>query len=185
VTYASPSRSAKTTPVARKHFERGSLSFLVVERRGNWYKVLLPTRPNGSMGWIPKEVTHRRWVEYAIRINRARRELEVRHRGKRLLKTRVVVGAPATPTPRGNYYVTNLIKVIPPDSVFGPHAFGISAHSPTLATFNGKEPQIAIHGTNRPELVGSAVSNGCIRVPNRLIERMADVIPDGTPVFIT
>ena len=43
---------------------------------------------------------------------------------------------------------------------------------------------IAIHGTNRPELIGGAHSNGCIRIPNEVITVLAETVPMGTPVDI-
>jgi lipoprotein-anchoring transpeptidase ErfK/SrfK len=43
---------------------------------------------------------------------------------------------------------------------------------------------IAIHGTNRPDLIGRAVSNGCIRVRNDVLRRIFAATPEGTPVEI-
>jgi lipoprotein-anchoring transpeptidase ErfK/SrfK len=42
----------------------------------------------------------------------------------------------------------------------------------------------SIHGTNRPDLLGSAVSNGCIGVRNDVLLRMWELAPGGTPVSI-
>ncbi|MEG6573478.1 MAG: L,D-transpeptidase [Caldibacillus debilis] len=42
-----------------------------------------------------------------------------------------------------------------------------------------------IHGTNRPELIGGYVSQGCIRLPNEDIERLYEKVPLGTKIFIT
>jgi lipoprotein-anchoring transpeptidase ErfK/SrfK len=53
-----------------------------------------------------------------------------------------------------------------------------------LDMFDGGLPEIAIHGTNQPELMGQARSNGCIRLPNDAIQRLAEVVPLGTPVEI-
>jgi len=41
-----------------------------------------------------------------------------------------------------------------------------------------------IHGTNKPETVGQAVSHGCVRMRNDDIERLFEMVPVGTPVFI-
>ena len=43
---------------------------------------------------------------------------------------------------------------------------------------------IAIHGTNEAELLGSAVSHGCIRVANDVVEQLWKLVPTGTPVLI-
>ena len=41
-----------------------------------------------------------------------------------------------------------------------------------------------IHGTNKPETVGRAVSHGCVRLRNQDIEALFEMVPVGTPVFI-
>ena len=41
-----------------------------------------------------------------------------------------------------------------------------------------------IHGTNAPWLIGSAVSNGCIRLTNEDIIDLYDRTPIGTPVLV-
>jgi lipoprotein-anchoring transpeptidase ErfK/SrfK len=42
----------------------------------------------------------------------------------------------------------------------------------------------ALHGTNRPETVGQAVSHGCVRLRNEDIARLYGMVPVGTPVYI-
>lgn len=46
------------------------------------------------------------------------------------------------------------------------------------------EEQIAIHGTNKPELLGQAVSHGCIRLSNEDARRLYYEVEIGTPVII-
>jgi hypothetical protein len=41
-----------------------------------------------------------------------------------------------------------------------------------------------LHGTNNPDQVGQNISNGCVRVPNDIIEQIAAQAPLGTPVTI-
>jgi len=50
------------------------------------------------------------------------------------------------------------------------------------AVYLGEE--IAIHGTDRPELLGSRVSHGCIRLDNRHAQRLFHNVQVGTPVVI-
>lgn len=42
----------------------------------------------------------------------------------------------------------------------------------------------AIHGTNRPETVGRAVSHGCVRLLNKDISKLYGMVQVGTPVYI-
>jgi hypothetical protein len=41
-----------------------------------------------------------------------------------------------------------------------------------------------IHGTDHPESIGRAASHGCVRLRNEDIEKLYDMVPVGTPVFI-
>jgi len=47
-----------------------------------------------------------------------------------------------------------------------------------------KEPGYFIHGTNKPFGVGQKVSHGCIRLHNQHILTLAEIVPNGTPVYI-
>jgi hypothetical protein len=42
----------------------------------------------------------------------------------------------------------------------------------------------AIHGTNQPNSIGRAVSHGCVRVRNEDIDKLYEMVPVGTPVYI-
>jgi lipoprotein-anchoring transpeptidase ErfK/SrfK len=100
-----------------------------------------------------------------------------------VLRTKVAVGSPATPTPTGSYYVNQ--RLIPSDQSgpFGPAALGISAFSNVLTGWTQGGP-IGIHGTNQPWSIGHAVSNGCVRLPNPVLRRLFRATPAGTPVVI-
>ena len=41
-----------------------------------------------------------------------------------------------------------------------------------------------IHGTNNPGSIGQSVSHGCVRMRNEDIEKLFEIVPIGTPVFI-
>jgi hypothetical protein len=41
-----------------------------------------------------------------------------------------------------------------------------------------------IHGTDHPETIGRAASHGCVRLRNEDIEKLYEMVPVGTPVFI-
>ncbi|HEX8391374.1 MAG TPA: L,D-transpeptidase [Longimicrobium sp.] len=52
----------------------------------------------------------------------------------------------------------------------------------TTALFLGEG--IALHGTDKPELLGQAVSHGCIRMTNEAARALYHEVDVGTPVFI-
>ena len=161
----------------------GDRVFLVLDEKDDFLLVQLPIRPNGSTGWIRQdqvvidEVTTRAQVD--LRDN----SLTVWDGDDILVQTSAAVGKPSTPTPLGDFYVRDIIEKNP-NGAYGSFILGLSGFSEVLETFNGGEPAIAIHGTNRPDLVGEEVSNGCVRIPNELVELLAETVPLGTPVEI-
>jgi lipoprotein-anchoring transpeptidase ErfK/SrfK len=104
---------------------------------------------------------------------------------KRILKTKVGVGRAVTPTPSGLYYITELLKQPDPTGIYGPYAFGLSAHSNVLHEFAGRNGILGLHGTNFPQGIGTDVSHGCLRVSNKVILKLAHSLPIGTPVRIS
>ena len=149
----------------------------------SWYRLKLPIRPNGAVGYVrPADVLVAK-VRTRIEVDLSARKLSF-YKGRRLvLRTPVAVGSPATPTPTGRFYVNQRLVPANPDGAFGPAALGVSAFSDVLTGWAQGGP-IGIHGTNEPWSIGRAVSNGCIRVPNETLKRLFAATPGGTPVVI-
>jgi lipoprotein-anchoring transpeptidase ErfK/SrfK len=151
----------------------------------DWVEVLLPARPNGQTGWVRASDVTLSTTDVSIWIYIAERELDLYRGDDLLLTTPIVVGADDTPTPRGLFYVTDPLDFTAnPAGIYGAYALGLSAFSEVLSSFNGYPPQVAIHGTNQPELLGTAASNGCIRLPNDAVLEVAEAAGLGTPVYI-
>ena len=89
-----------------------------------------------------------------------------------------------TPTPGGLYFTNMLLQPPDPNGPYGTYAYGLSGYSDTLQTFNNGPGQLGIHGTNEPGKMGQNVSNGCIRLRNQDIEKLAGILPLGVPVQI-
>jgi hypothetical protein len=148
-----------------------------------WYRVQLPIRPNGATGWVRAKDVWVGKVDTRIAVDISDRRLTLFRGGREVLTTTVAVGTSATPTPTGRYYVNQRLVPAEPDGPFGPGALGISAYSDVLTGWAQGGP-IAIHGTNQPWSIGRAASNGCIRVPNDVLERIFEGALAGTPVVI-
>ena len=148
-----------------------------------WYRVQLPLKPNGVTGWVRAADVELAPVSTRILVDLSDREVTLYDRGKRVLSARAAIGSARTPTPTGRYYVNQRLRPLDPGGPFGPGAVGISAFSEVLTGWTQGGP-IAIHGTNRPELIGRAVSNGCIRVRNDLLTRIFERTRAGTPVTV-
>ncbi len=93
------------------------------------------------------------------------------------------MGTPGTPTPLGTFFLTEKISR-PPSGAYGPWILATSAYSEVLDSFDGGLPQVAFHGTNRPQLIGTQASNGCIRMPDAVDLQLHAVLPAGTPITI-
>lgn len=158
--------------------------FLVQEQRPGWVRVLLPTRPNGSTGWLRAGDVQINVSPYHIQVDLAPHQITVFNGNQVVYQGPVAIGAPATPTPPGLYYTRVLLQTPDPQSVYGPFAYGLSAHSDALTTFEGGDAEIGIHGNNDASALGKSVSHGCIRMDNAGITMLTKVLPLGTPVQI-
>ena len=162
------------------------LVLMVTERSpdGEWLKVQIPVRPNGTEGWIRAD--HAEISSHHVRaeINLTDRAVKVWDAEELIAETGAVVGATASPTPLGRFFVNDIVEKWD-GSAYGPYILSLSAFSEAMESFGGGIPVIAIHGTNRPGLIGGAHSNGCIRIPNDVIEFLASTVPMGTPVDIS
>jgi lipoprotein-anchoring transpeptidase ErfK/SrfK len=165
------------------------LTLLAVEQRdvegAQWLRVMLPVQPNQSTGWIRADDVTTETTTVQIRIFVEERELELWDGEELLLTAPVALGTSETPTPPGLYSVTDPLDSTHNDTgVYGAYALGLSGFSEVLKTFNGAPPQLAIHGTNEPDLIGQYVSNGCIRMHNEDILTVVNHSGLGTPVHI-
>lgn len=106
-----------------------------------------------------------------ITISVRQRQLRLYHAQNQYRIFPVAVGKPQTPTPIGTWQIQNK-KILSDSGVFGTHWLGLS------------NPGYGIHGTNKPEFIGQAVSNGCIRMHNKDIVELFQAVPIGTTVYI-
>src|SRR6266516_695502 len=179
--------SAAVTKLSAKTEYGLPRTFLVTDQssRPGWLNVLLPIRPNGASGWIKASDVTLGTSDYEIRIELGAHKRTLLKLGQPVLDSGVVIGADKTPTPVGKFYVTDPLDLhSQPNAGYGVFALGISGYSDVLTSFKGGPGQLAVHGTNNPGQVGQNISNGCVRVPNDIIEQIAAQAPLGTPVTI-
>lgn len=147
-----------------------------------WVEVQLPVRPNGSTAWVRTDGFAFDSHRFHATVDLSSFHLSVFDGDELVAETAAVIGRDDTPTPVGRWYVND--KVPGDGAAYGSWILSLSAFSETLDTFDGGLPVIAIHGTNAPELVGQAVSNGCVRIPDEVVALLADTVPIGTPVEV-
>jgi lipoprotein-anchoring transpeptidase ErfK/SrfK len=172
---------ATTLPVlaARKALGR---TWLLVRLPGR----LLPGPPNGRTGWI-KAAHARPWaIPWHIVVSVGQRLARVYYGGRLRRSYQVVVGARASPTPHGQFFVEE--NIAEPASFPGaPYALATSARSEVFSEFDGGPGQVALHGVGGGlgGTPGTAVSHGCVRFATPAITWLAARIYPGTPVTIT
>jgi hypothetical protein len=148
-----------------------------------WIQIRIPMRPNGTTGWVPRVALGTlHAVTTALVIDTKHFRATLRRDGRVIWTSPVGYGAPGTPTPRGHFYIRELLHDSTRNSFYGPWAFGTSAYS-RLSDWPGGGV-IGIHGTNAPQLIPGRPSHGCIRVPNTAVTKLARLMPIGTPVSI-
>lgn len=93
----------------------------------------------------------------------------------------VAVGKPSTPSPRGEFRVVN--KIANP-TWYGPHVvIGPGKSNPLGTRWMGLSTRgYGIHGTNVPSSIGKAASHGCIRMRQRDLEELFEMVTPGTVV---
>ncbi len=149
-----------------------------------WYRVSVPGRPNGRTGWVRADALQLQPVQKKLIVYRGARRFEFWD-GDRLVRAgKVAVGKAGAETPLGLFYVTWKFspKIDPEWSILGAYAFETSAYS-KLTDWPGGGI-VGVHGTPWPELLGRAVSHGCVRMSNANADFLRLRMPLGTPVKI-
>ena len=167
--------------------EFGSPMTLAVSRtRGRWLGVVTTHLPNGRLGWVDPEESPvvRSRTRVSVTIDLSQRRLVVRRGDEALRRITVAVGRPGSPTPRGRFAVTDKLPGSRYSASYGCCILAVSAHQPNLPPGWQGGDRIAVHGTNDPGSIGSAVSAGCPRAADRDMRYLMRKVPLGAPVFV-
>lgn len=167
--------------------EFGSPMTLAISRtRGRWLGVVTTHLPNGRLGWVDPEESPvvRSRTRVSVMIDLSQRRLVVRRGDEALRRITVAVGRPGSPTPRGRFAVTDKLQGSRYSASYGCCILALSAHQPYLPPGWPGGDRIAVHGTNDPGSIGSAVSAGCPRASERDMRYLMRKVPLGAPIFV-
>jgi L,D-transpeptidase-like protein len=167
------------------HTEFDSMRVFWIERvHGPWFGVPAPELPDGELAWIRDDrfaldvsQTHF-WIDADV----SRQILELHHGNRVLDRFPVTVGSPSSPTPLGNYSVTDGLVGKGLGPWYGCCALALSGHQPNLPPGWIGGNRMAIHGT--PGSIGGANSHGCLRASDPDMISLFARVPLGAPVFI-
>lgn len=153
----------------------------VSQTKGNKSSAIMMNETSVSSVLLPDS----QFQEKKVTLNLASRLLTVYEGNVKVRIYPVGVGKFSTPTPIGYYKVTD--KEINPEWIDPDNTnFRIESgeENPLGYRWIGLFGNYGIHGTNKPESIGGYVSNGCIRMYEKDVENLYDIIPLGTPVEI-
>ena len=154
-----------------------------VSDNGRWGRIEIPYRWPRRTGWILLAGLRRETTWIAVEADLSDHRITIERRGHRVFSMRAATGAPATPTPAGDYFVTDRVPFTAGSS-YGSFAFGISGIQPHLPVGWTGGNQLALHGTNAPGSIGRSVSAGCLRVNGTALHRLLPLLRLGTPFVI-
>ena len=165
--------------------EFGSIRVFWIERvDGPWFGVPAPEFPDGQLAWIRDDRTALdvSQTHFFITADVSSQRLEL-HYGNRLLdRFPVSVGSPGSPTPLGDYSITDGLLGRGLGPWYGCCVLALTGHQPNLPPGWIGGNRMAIHGT--PGAIGGAVSHGCLRASEPDMISLFARAPLGTPVFI-
>lgn len=160
----------------------------IVEERGEWLRIMLPERPNGSTAWVRGADVTRSTTAFRIVIDLSDMRLTAYERGLEIFSAPVGIGTERTPTAPGNFFVANIED--PGPRGYGPIVLDTSGHSEAIQSWKGSGDAItSIHGSISGRsaaqigTTGTRNSNGCIRMHHEDQVKLR-VIPLGSPVDI-
>lgn len=165
----------------------GPVGLLLLRARGGWVKLRLPNRPNRAAAWVKADRVVLRPTRWRVEIDVGSRTVTALRDGRPVRRFGAVVGAPATPTPRGRFAIYEVDRQPDPSGFLGPVALHLTAHSNVLDDYGGGPGRVALHGRGGASLLdplGSAASHGCIRVDSGQAAWLARVLRPGVPVTI-
>lgn len=159
----------------------GDTWLTVITRNRDWVQVMLPSKPNGSTGWIRASQLAEAHSRYLVKVHLGSRSLELFENNTIVGSWPVAIGADATPTPTGRTYVSG--QIVDEKQAFSPVILPLGTHSATLDSYGGGPGTVALHGWTDPSVFGKAVSHGCVRVPDEALDLLR-IVPTGTPVMV-
>jgi lipoprotein-anchoring transpeptidase ErfK/SrfK len=149
---------------------------------GRWGRVEIPYVWPRRHGWIALRGLARATSNVQVHVDLSEHRITVTKFGRPIFGMSAATGAAASPTPVGEYFVTDRIPFS--GGYLGTFAFGISGIQPRLPAGWSGGNQLAIHGTNDSSSIGRSVSAGCLRVSERSLDRLRPLLQLGTPVIV-
>jgi hypothetical protein len=172
-----------TMPSGSKYYDVPITAWVEdVSPDGRWGRVEIPYVWPRRHGWITLRDLPRRTTNIEVHVDLSEHRITVTRAGKNVFGMPAATGTAVSPTPPGEYFVTDRIAFS--GGSLGTFAFGISGIQPQLPPGWTGGNQLAIHGTSDPSSIGRSASAGCLRVSERSLDRLKPLLQLGTPVLV-
>jgi hypothetical protein len=166
--------------------EFGSPEFLqIVRRQGKWVAVRHTSLGNHRVAWVEVRPNAFSWRDktVSLAVDLSERRLTVRAGDVRLREISVAVGAPETPTPPGDFYVTDKLRGADFGEFYGCCILALSGRQPNLPQGWSGGDRLAIHGSPTPTW-GEDISNGCLHAREADLRWLMKTVSLGTRVLV-
>ena len=168
--------------------ERSQQSLVVIKQ-----SIQSPTEPDSQTAAttiqpLESKSETKEKTDSRIVVNLGERRVQL-YQGSQLLDTyAIAVAKPGWETPTGTFQVLDMEQnptwvhpitgiTVPPGS---DNPLGVA----WIGFLSNEEGEIGFHGTNQEELIGEAVSHGCLRMRNQDVKALYAHIGKGTPVIV-
>jgi hypothetical protein len=156
------------------------LVFAVAARRGHWLGVITPLVPNGRLGWVDARTVRTATVRLRLDVSLSTQRLRLLQRRTVLAQFPVGIGSASSPTPTGEFAVTDKLPGAQFSSVYGCCILALSGHQPHPPRgWSGSDTRLAIHGGPL-----GAVSAGCLHASTAVLHFLMAHVPLGTRITI-
>ena len=177
-------RGVGTMPAGSRFYDQPIIAWVLdISDGGRYGLVPVPYAGRQVFGWISLRSLELETTRIEVVADLSEHVIEVRRGGDLLFRAPAATGARVSPTPIGRYFVTDRVA-FPGGGSFGSFAFGISGIQTHLPPGWTGGDQLAIHGTSAPGTIGTSASAGCLRVSERMLDRLRPLLRLGTPVTI-
>jgi lipoprotein-anchoring transpeptidase ErfK/SrfK len=155
----------------------------VVAGQGDWVGVLSPALENSQVGWARARQVKLLESPLKLDVDLSERRLTVRDVEGVVRRVNIAIGAADTPTPPGDFYVTDKLAGADFGPYYGCCILALSGRQPNLSQGWSGGDRLAIHGSPAPTW-GKAVSNGCLHADEADLRYLMRWVPLGTYVRV-
>jgi hypothetical protein len=155
----------------------------VVAGQGDWIGVLSPALENSQIGWARARQVKLLGSPLKLDVDLSERRLTVRDVEGVVRRVNIAIGAADTPTPPGDFYVTDKLAGVDFGPFYGCCILALSGRQPNLPQGWSGGDRLAIHGSPTPTW-GKAVSNGCLHAAEADLRYLMRWVPLGTYVRV-